>query len=352
MVASPHDFIVAADVRELLAVPLVAAQRHVGRSGRGPLARLVARVSGVRELAAAVRETLAAIRASADWQRARIVALEELVASLAATARPRAWLGPAERPVLLVGAGGSGTRVLGEAALRLGVGLGPRVNESFDSVAWAPLVYDMVLGRGGGSILATAEAVHAPWLFGDRPWGIKLPELTLVLPRFVEAFPAARVVFLSRHPVSASLRRHHLTSSWEHPVGRVVLEDAYRGTGRDPARDGTRCPPTACSTSASRTSPPTPPRPPPASPPSSDAPCGPTPSSVSTATASVRSVATAGPARSCSSAPRWPGGSATASETSYTTPTPRIRGGASTWVTSTSRRPSRSTSRMARAVKR
>ena len=241
-----YDKLAAADVRDPLVRPLAAAGAHVWRADPrgGPLlARLVGRVWArlpgrrARELAAAVRETMAAIRASAEWERARIVALEELVASLAATATPRPWLGAGERPFLLVGTGGGGTRILGEAALRLGVGLGPRVNESFDSVAWAPLVYEMILDGASarGRILEHAREVHAGWAFGDRPWGIKLPELTLVLPRFLEAFPAARVVFLARHPVTAALRRHHVTSTLEHPIGRRVLEEAYRAAGRDPS---------------------------------------------------------------------------------------------------------------------
>src|SRR5688572_6581734 len=107
MAPSPHDFIVAADVRDALADPLAAAASQLARAD-SPLARLID-LTGVRALAAAVRETLVAIRTSADWQRARILALEELVAGLAATARPRPWLAAGERPILLVGTGGGGT---------------------------------------------------------------------------------------------------------------------------------------------------------------------------------------------------------------------------------------------------
>ena len=141
---------------------------------------------------------------------------------------PRPWLHAGERPFLLVGTGGGGTRVLAETALRLGVHLGQRLNESFDSVEWAPLVYSLVLDGGDGTerIREHAAAIHAPWAIGDRPWGLKLPELTLCLPQFFAAFPAARVVFLARHPVAASLRRPHVTSTPGHPLGDLVLGEA------------------------------------------------------------------------------------------------------------------------------
>lgn len=210
------------------------------RGGRGRFARLLARVSGVTG-------ALEALRGGLDWQRARVDYLESLLVGLAGASPTRPWLGRDEQPVLLLGTGGGGTRVLAEAAARSGVVLGTRVNESFDSVEWAPLVYDLVLEAGpiealprGGharqAIAQTAEAIYARWARPQARWGLKLPELMLVLPLFLDAFPAAQVVLLTRHPLGAALRRTHLTTQPEHPIGRLVLTAAYRDAGLDPAR--------------------------------------------------------------------------------------------------------------------
>jgi len=229
------DFIVRADLRDVVARPLREAERVLHP---GILGAALARLPGGRwrRLAAGLERLVEAVRASTDWQRARVDYLEALVAGLAASRPPRIWRGAGESPVLLLGTGGGGTRLLGEAAVRLGVNLGARVNESFDSAEWAPLVYDLALAPSGDAvsrIRARAEAVHAVWP-ADR-WGVKLPELLLVLPAFLDAFPDAQVVWLLRHPVAASLRRHHITSLPDHPLGRLVLEAGYRELGRDPS---------------------------------------------------------------------------------------------------------------------
>jgi hypothetical protein len=44
------------------------------------------------------------------------------------------------------------------------------------------------------------------------------------------------VVLLLRHPVAASLRRSHVTSTPDHPLGRAILDSGYRALGLDPAR--------------------------------------------------------------------------------------------------------------------
>ncbi|MDX2167214.1 MAG: sulfotransferase [Deltaproteobacteria bacterium] len=200
---------------------------------RGRVARRLARLAGVEDALAAQRETIA-------WQRARLDYLETLVAGLARRAPARPWRGAEERPVLLLGTGGGGTRVLAEAAARLGVVLGTRVNESFDSVEWAPLVYESVLAGNDApsadAIHQVAESIYGVWLSDTGRWGLKLPELILVLPAFLRTFPAAQVVWLTRHPLAAALRRAHVTTQPDHPLGRVVLAAAYASAGRDTAR--------------------------------------------------------------------------------------------------------------------
>lgn len=206
-------------------------------------------------MAAGLRSVLEATERAAEWQNAQAT-YQSLLAERQARGAPRApWRGADESPVLLLGTGGGGTRVLAEAAARLGLFLGPTINESFDSVGWVPLVYELVtaLGEVGapppdvlpqGSharerILETARALNEPWNAQGEAFGFKLPELLLVLPLFLDAFPKARVVFLVRHPLSAAFRRPHVTTTPGHPLGRVVLQAAYRAQDKPISRIST-----------------------------------------------------------------------------------------------------------------
>jgi hypothetical protein len=146
--------------------------------------------------------------------------------------------------VLLIGRGGTGTRLLSQLAADAGVFIGNAVNRSGDSLEWTELTYRMVADVGGrrdlprGSryrreIRVTAERILAAAPRGRSGlWGLKLPETMLVLPLFIDAFPRARVIHLTRHPVSSSLRRTHMTSRLGNPVGDVALPAAYGFGGR------------------------------------------------------------------------------------------------------------------------
>lgn len=148
-----------------------------------------------------------------------------------------------ENVVLLTGRGGSGTRLLTEPALQSGIFLGNQLNVSGDSIEWAELIYDIVERLSGydklphgnafrNAIRSKAQEIRRKGLQKDgTPWGIKLPELMLVLPLFLDALPKARVVHLIRNPVSLSLRRTHLTSRMDNRVGRVTLPAAYHYAG-------------------------------------------------------------------------------------------------------------------------
>ena len=151
---------------------------------------------------------------------------------------------PLDAPVLFTGRGGSGTRLLSQLAHEAGVFIGDRLNKSGDSTEWVRLVYRMVVEAGGGldlpsgpryrqEIRATAAEVLGERPARPSPWGLKLPETMLVLPLLIDAFPLAKVVHLVRHPVSSSLRRTHMTSRLNNPVGAVALPAAYRYSGRD-----------------------------------------------------------------------------------------------------------------------
>lgn len=148
-------------------------------------------------------------------------------------------------PVLLIGRGGSGTRMLSQLAERLGIFLGNEANKSGDSTEWVPLVYRMVAEEGGSRELPTGSSYRgaireqAQRVLSRVPrrashlWGLKLPETMLVLPLLIDAFPQAKVVHLIRHPVSSSLRRTHMSSRLNNPVGAVTLPAAYRYAERD-----------------------------------------------------------------------------------------------------------------------
>ncbi len=152
-------------------------------------------------------------------------------------------------PVILVGRGGSGTRLLSELALSLGVFLGNRLNISSDSVEWVGDLYALGLQTLGEGIEAESGADHewrlrlhrrAGAILGeaglgpDAPWGWKLPETILALPQVLRSFPKARVVHFVRHPVSSAWRRSHVTSRTDSAIGRAVMTGAYRHYGFDP----------------------------------------------------------------------------------------------------------------------
>jgi hypothetical protein len=153
------------------------------------------------------------------------------------------------QPVILLGRGGSGTRLLAQLALSIGTFLGNELNASHDSVEWVETLYDLAVEAVTAGV-ASGSARDLYWCRRLRRlaseilargrcdatslWGWKLPETMLMLPQALRAFPRARVVHLVRHPVTSALRRTHLTSRLDNPVGRAVLPAAYRACGLDP----------------------------------------------------------------------------------------------------------------------
>ena len=153
------------------------------------------------------------------------------------------------QPVILLGRGGSGTRLVAQLALSVGVFLGNELNRSHDSVEWVETLYDLAVETVAGKI-GSGSARELYWrsrlrhraseilATGRRDpaglWGWKLPETMLSLPHALRAFPRARVVHLVRHPVTSALRRTHITSRLDNPVGRAVLPAAYRACGLVP----------------------------------------------------------------------------------------------------------------------
>lgn len=151
-----------------------------------------------------------------------------------------------ESPIVALGRGGGGTRLLSKMLQNMGIFLGNRLNPSQDSMEWASLVYEMTikaLARPNAAessksfdwnpVLTkqAAEILSAGNWDGEQPWGFKLPELSLVPESFAKAFPAGKFIHLVRHPVTASLRRIHKTSQINDPIGRVALRAAYAHSG-------------------------------------------------------------------------------------------------------------------------
>ena len=153
-------------------------------------------------------------------------------------------------PVVLLGRGGSGTRILAELALANGVFLGNELNVSRDSVEWVDPIYELAVQKTTADASArsasdpaasqklrrrAALVLEAADVAPGALWGWKLPETMLVMPEVLEAFPHARIIHLVRHPVTSALRRTHITSRLDNPIGSAVLAAAYRDSGLDPA---------------------------------------------------------------------------------------------------------------------
>lgn len=147
-------------------------------------------------------------------------------------------------PIVVIGRGGSGTRLLSKA-INSDVFFGNHLNISEDSLEWVNLIYEMsiqhrsnVTPPGGWNELLVRRAEDilqkAQWS-PDQLWGWKLPESTIVIPEILSAFPDAKIVNLVRHPIPVCLRKTHLTSRPDNPVGRAVLNAAYNDFGHDPA---------------------------------------------------------------------------------------------------------------------
>ncbi len=156
-------------------------------------------------------------------------------------------------PVILAGRGGSGTRLLSQAAADGNVFLGNTLNVSGDSMEWVNPIYEIAIGTLGRDfqkgkvpesfgedwgryLTGTARDILGKGNWdGQQPWGWKLPETLLVLEEVFKAFPDAKFVHLVRHPVTSALRRTHKTSREDNPVGKAVLRAAYHAAGLDAA---------------------------------------------------------------------------------------------------------------------
>jgi hypothetical protein len=151
-----------------------------------------------------------------------------------------------DHPLVLLGKGGGGSRLLSVVAVDCGVFVG-RVNVSGDCLEMVPAVYSGVLraldcrapwqrdrvveGLRQGAL----AMLRAGWSAGE-PWGFKVPEGLLLVRQIHAAFPDARFLLMTRHPVATCLRRSHMTAEPDNPIGRVSLSAAYEAAGLEPQR--------------------------------------------------------------------------------------------------------------------
>lgn len=151
------------------------------------------------------------------------------------------WRPEDNPPIICIGRGHGGTRLVSKMMQDFGVFIGQheQINGCEDSLDWVTLIYKMV-AEGGPAIefaggrgykdeirnLARLILKAAPIPPG-LPWGWKLPETTLVMPEFAEAFPKAKFIHCLRHPISAALRNTHLTSDPKSVMGIYTVPGAY-----------------------------------------------------------------------------------------------------------------------------
>ncbi|MBL4743418.1 MAG: sulfotransferase [Cycloclasticus sp.] len=144
-----------------------------------------------------------------------------------------------DSPIILIGRGGSGTRLLSQLLQEVDLFLGNTLNISNDSEEWIDSIYDLVINEKAiknktfGNIEIEILRLNALKILTKKGmdkinlWGFKLPEIMLCVPELKMAFPKARFIHITRHPITISFRRTHMTSRLDNPIGQLVLKQAY-----------------------------------------------------------------------------------------------------------------------------
>jgi hypothetical protein len=145
------------------------------------------------------------------------------------------------QPVILLGRGGSGTRLLGMLAKDAGIFTGDNLNRPMDSLDMVMPIYQSVVEKyrckadwQKSQIVPRLRAAAARLIKdipADTVWGFKLPESLLLLPELAAAFPEARYVHFIRDPLATCLRRNHLTGRLDNHIGRIAVPLAYTDQG-------------------------------------------------------------------------------------------------------------------------
>ena len=144
-----------------------------------------------------------------------------------------------DKPFILIGKGGGGSRLLSRMVQDCGVSLGCDVSLSGDSMEMVVAIYQAVIHRYKCSAqwqrdlsIPKLRLAAARMLMQLRPsqrqcWGFKLPESVFVLSEIAAAFPKAVYVIMTRDPLATCLRRTHMTARLDNEIGRLTLPAAY-----------------------------------------------------------------------------------------------------------------------------
>lgn len=142
-----------------------------------------------------------------------------------------------DSPLILLGKGGSGSRLLTTIAQDLNIFIGNDINSTGDSREMVPSVYRGLIRKYRcpnkqqklltvPDIRETASQMleQAEWPIN---WAFKSPESVFILDELNDAFPNARYVFLDRDPLQTVLRRTHMTARLDNQIGQITLPLAY-----------------------------------------------------------------------------------------------------------------------------
>jgi len=142
-----------------------------------------------------------------------------------------------DAPIILLGRGGGGTRILSSLTQDCGLFIGNNVNISGDCMDLVHTLYRAVCLKTlsnvdwqiQGIVPEIRDATAKMLDQGGWPqnWGFKLPESLLLLPELAQAFPNARYIHFKRDPLGTILRRSHMTARLDNHVGRVCIRAAY-----------------------------------------------------------------------------------------------------------------------------
>ena len=163
---------------------------------------------------------------------------------------PKQILEILDSPIILLGKGGGGSRLLSLITSDCGVFLGNNVNISGDCMDIVIEIYQALIekykckAKWQKEIIVPQIRRAAAKMLNDFLkknggfknkflWGFKLPENLLLIPELNAAFPNARYIHMLRDPVETSLRRTHMTARLDNQIGRVTLPLAYRSAGLD-----------------------------------------------------------------------------------------------------------------------